>query len=101
MSDPAGPPPGLNPLYWGPSPDPWWYDYSNAVDAEPFEDGDRLYVSQWDVFEALHRHLEPHELIRIGADPYEVLAHDVQHRRYWVRPFSLQLSEGDLARLVE
>jgi len=63
-------------------------------------DGGHYWVSSWDVFAKLYERLAPTDLIQVGQQTFEILAYVHENREYTVRPFSLTLSDEDLAALT-
>lgn len=61
----------------------------------------QYFISTWDVVDGGVRHqLRDTDLVRVGKQVFEVLAYSYDERRYWVTPFSLELSDEDLCRLA-
>ena len=64
--------------------------------------GGQLFISSHDVIRAGIRHrLQPLELVRIGQQVFEIQGYIDATRDYWVRSFSMELSEADLRRLAD
>jgi hypothetical protein len=58
-------------------------------------------ILAWDVFPVAQRRMEATELLRIGAQVFEILGYVHQTREYIIRPFSTKLTEDDLRRLAD
>jgi len=61
----------------------------------------QLWLHAWDVYHAgCRRWLQPHELIRVGKQTFEILRHDRDGKRYIVRTFHTTVTDEDLQRLL-
>jgi hypothetical protein len=77
------------------------------LDLIPLIDGpvsvrkDELFISSWDVIESgIWHRLKPTDLIRIANQVFEIQGYVNEDRAYWVRAFSMELGNEDLAKLV-
>ena len=60
------------------------------------------FIHAWELYHAGHRDpLLPSALIQVGKQVFETIGYSKEQRMYLVRPFSLELSNDDLRRLVD
>lgn len=62
----------------------------------------QLWIDSRDVIRAGIRYrLEPDTLVRVGAQHFEIQAYSASRRAYLVEPFSMELTDDDLARFLD
>lgn len=70
-----------------------------SVNARVVVRGDNYFIHAWDIYHAGLRHtLKEGTLLRVGQQVFEVTGR--VDREYLVRPFSMTLSDEDLAKLA-
>lgn len=73
-----------------------------ALDVRVIHADGQLWIDSRDVIRAGVRYrLEPDTLVRVGAQHFEIQAYSASRRAYLVEPFSMELTDDDLARFLD